>query len=248
MTDYSQKIKYAIQYLDSRLAREILVNAKDDPTIEIDSEDFDKLSYLRLSSLSPNRLQELIKKGILIAYKMPGFDLKAKLIDYIEELEDTMEQVNMVKFIQSILVSNAELLGNRKISYKDGEVAPSLANWIADFQIHKRTKENGSFQIIQYLNTSPNAKLLDKNNKYILKEVLSLYDLVTDYSEFWDKLPSELSEADQKEFADYINRVVLEENQQDIVANIKESNQVLIDQKLEELKHRQQNHIKTNKS
>jgi hypothetical protein len=201
-----QQIKEAINYHDNQLAWSILVQAAKQPEIKLSRQDYLQLSYLRMSSLDAEKLLSIIQESVLAAFAIPDFDLEAKIADYVEALDYVPAQVDFIIKLKSILVQHEEVLGAQKITLGDKAVTPTIANWIADFELSSATKDKGALGELRYVNTGQNSKLLTPEQREVLKRILNLYDRLAEYESFWNELPEKLPEADMVEFENYIEK------------------------------------------
>ncbi len=211
-----EQIKEAIAYHDNQLAWSILVQAAKQPELQISKPDFLQLSYLRMSSLSPEKLLGVMQESLLAAFAIADFDLEKKIIDYVEALDYVPEQVDFIIKLKSILTQHEETLGTPKITLGEKTVAPTIANWIADFEQTVGAKEKGALGELRYLNTGKNPKLLSPEEREVLKRILNLYDRLSEYESFWNELPEKLSEADMVEFEKYIEQQLAEEEAENL--------------------------------
>ncbi len=211
-----QQIKEAIAYHDNQLAWSILVQAAKQPDIKIARPDYLQLSYLRMSSLDAEKVLLIIQESVLAAFAIPEFDLEKKIADFVEALDYVPAQVDFIIKLKSILTQHEETLGTPKITLGEKTVAPTIANWIADFEQTVGAKEKGALGELRYLNTGKNPKLLSPEEREVLKRILNLYDRLSEYESFWNELPEKLPEADMIEFEKYIEQKFAEEEAENL--------------------------------
>ncbi|QQS22676.1 hypothetical protein IPM19_03530 [bacterium] len=205
-TALQSKIDYAIQYQDNILARELLIASNRDNEMRLDKKAYLKLSYLTMSSLSPQRLMNLVKESILTAYEIPDFNLEEKLSDYIELIDSVPDQVELITGLKSIIEQHQELLGDKPIVVKEKNVPPTISNWIKDLA-DAVTIRHDVLEEIRYINRSPNPQTLTIARREILKNIFRIYDRMAQYAKFWEELPEEIPEDEMAEFEAYLEEM-----------------------------------------
>lgn len=204
-TVIQQKVEDAIYHLDNQKAWQLLVDMKKQTSFDISHEDYLRLSYIRMNSLSTDHLFDLMKDSILVAFSMPDFDLKRKIIDYVELIDYVPAQVDFIVRLKNLLEEHPEQLGKTPITVNGKKVSPTISNWIGDFNSSTSVKEHDVLAELKYINTSINTKNISLELREVLKVLLNLYNLLLQYSNFWNNLPSELSESQLSDFDNYIN-------------------------------------------
>lgn len=212
-----QQVAEAIQYHDNQLAWQILVQVAKQKNLTLPREDSLKLNYLRMNSLDSGKVLLLMQESILVAFTIPEFNLEQKIIDYVELLDYVPAQVDFVKKLRAILENHQELIGSTKIKIDDKMLQPSLANWILDFNRSIQQSDRTVLNEIRYLNTFPNPKILDSEQREMLKMILRLYDRLVQYDELWEDLPDTLPDSELKNFEEYINRKFEEVDSENVI-------------------------------
>ncbi len=85
---------------------------------------------------------------------------------------------NDLKFktkLENALLANEEVLTSQVFKMKGKTRKPTIANWIKDFTMEKGTDMFDDLVLSDYIITSPNAKILNDEEKLLLKKLLILY-------------------------------------------------------------------------
>mgnify|MGYP003441901133 FL=1 len=200
-----QQVADAIHHLDNQKAWEILLMVSKQGGEGLPREDYLRLSYLRMNSLSVDQLTRILEESITVSFTIPDFDLKNKIIEYVELLDYAPAQVEFMQKFKSILEEHEELLGSANLILGNQELSPTIGNWISDFNHNKSVKDRDVLAEMSYLNTAANTKLLDTAQRNILKALLSLYDLLVQYLAFWQNLPENIPESEWNDFEKYLD-------------------------------------------
>lgn len=84
---------------------------------------------------------------------------------------DGLRQEEMAK----ALIDNNERITKNQIVVEEKEVSPTIANWLRDFFKHNGAGEFNDLALLEYLNSSKNAKILIGEEKNILRKMLKAY-------------------------------------------------------------------------
>lgn len=179
---------------------------------------FDNLEKAELAGNKLEKAPSAGKEDLLTLFSK-------RLIESIKADADTVFSLNIFIFkmlnkeaelgekIINILYNNSELLTAKRLVSEEKEVSPTISNWIKDFI---RVNGSGMFTevtLAQYLSTSSNAKLLDSEEKDLLRKVLKLYRNLVFYPESmdgfavedWQIIPYEKTEIKTHEFKDVLD-------------------------------------------
>jgi len=115
---------------------------------------------------------------------------------------DGLRQEEMAK----ALIDNNERITKNQIVVEEKEVSPTIANWLRDFFKHNGAGEFNDLALLEYLNSSKNAKILIGEEKNILRKMLKAYYNINFFPESmenilvddWQIISSNLNE-DKKE-------------------------------------------------
>lgn len=200
------QIAEAINALDSSEAIAVLNMAKKDPTLGLDHNSFLQLQYVRMNSLSPYKMLEVMKQSVLIAYTIPDFILDERIKSYVQQMEDILESVKFVRDVAAVLQASEEVLGNKNLNISGVSMSPTVGNWFKDYLgIVTPDGEKSTFTELQYINTSSNVKTLSAEQKEILKNLIKLNDDCLDMVEDWNSIPTPKTEAEAFEEYDLYN-------------------------------------------
>lgn len=200
------QIAEAINALDSSEAIAVLNMAKKNPALGLDHNSFLQLQYVRMNSLSPYKMLEVMKQSVLIAYTIPDFILDERIKSYVKQMEDILESVKFVRDVAAVLQASEELLGNKNININGVSMSPTVGNWLKDYLgIVTPDGEKSTFTELQYINTSSNVKILSAEQKEILKNLIKLNDDCLDMVEDWNSIPTPKTEAEAFEEYDLYN-------------------------------------------
>ena len=195
-------IDEAIAYQDSVEAIQALSFIKKDPSQEVEHGKFLQLQYVRMNSLSPFKVIELLKESITVAYTIPDFDLGEKVKSYIDLMDDTIGEMKFMKDLVALLKTSEETLGRSNIVVNGTPSKPTIGLWLKDYlTIHTEDGIKNAFTELQYMNTSENTKSLNESEKNILKSLLKLIDYCNDIIAHWDSIPT--PKTDKEAFQEY---------------------------------------------
>ena len=115
---------------------------------------------------------------------------------------DGLRQEEMAK----ALIDNNERITKNQIVVEEKEVSPTIANWLRDFFKHNGAGEFNDLALLEYLNSSKNAKILIDEEKNTLRKMLKAYYNINFFPESmenilvddWQIISSNLNE-DKKE-------------------------------------------------
>lgn len=234
------RIAEAIFHLDNQKAWEILVEVSKLGETELSREDYLRLSYLRMNSLSDTQLLNIIKESILIAFSIPDFDLKKKIVEYVELLDYVPAQIDFIMKLKNLFEVHEELLGSSQILLNGKAVAPTVSNWVSDFNSTLKSRDRDALSELQYLNTSVNPKKLTPEQRGALKVVLNLYNLLSQYSDFWNSLPSELPDKELFDLNKYIDELFTSEDSEEEISAVSSTEPSFIPQFAQESQPLQQ--------
>lgn len=196
-TEIQNTINQAINTHDSPAAIRILNMAKKDPVLGVDPETLAKLGYIRMNSLSPEQLLDLMHKSILAAYSIPDFNLEERLAEYIELLDSVELEMAFTHGLLKVLDQSVEMIGSGTIKVKGVSAQPTIGNWIEDFSSFPSVgPEKDALAEIEYLNKSANVKILSDEQKGILKNIIKFYDKATHNIALYDSIQVPKSEAE----------------------------------------------------
>jgi len=115
---------------------------------------------------------------------------------------DGLRQEEMAK----ALIDNNERITKNQIVVEEKEVSPTIANWLRDFFKHNGAGEFNDLALLEYLNSSKNAKILIDEEQNTLRKMLKAYYNINFFPESmenilvddWQIISSNLNE-DKKE-------------------------------------------------
>lgn len=138
-----------------------------------------KMMWQALPALDKKNKDQILSNNLLAALKNK-VDILTNLDVYLDLFEfgvgPNFEQRRMLGVS---LDQNQERLGLQPIQLKIGqEVAPYLSNWLKDFVSYTDPKslKGISYELTQYLYSSPNVKNLKPDERQILSQVIAIYD------------------------------------------------------------------------
>ena len=200
--DFQTTLNDALQYNSPHDAVRVLSYVKKNPSTSIDDETKAKLSYIRLSSLYPDQLLELMGRSLLVAYKIPGFLLSEKLLQYGDGLLDPAEEVSLYKKIVEIIEDSNEVFGSSSMTLSNKNSPVTIGSLIKEYDaFYTQNNEHDALMQMKFINTSTNAKSMNPSDRAVFQDILKIYDRALSMSQFWDSLEVP---KDQKElYKDY---------------------------------------------
>ncbi len=180
----------AIQYHDVHLAVLTLNWAAKHPEFVVSDTEMIQLKYVRINSLPVIKLLQLMKQSILTAYTIPDLLLSDAIEEYIVELDNVNEEIELYKNLLTIIESHQELLGTADIIVAGIKVKPTIANWFKDYSVISNIENKTALDEAQYITTSSNVRLLEEHERAVLRDVFNLYDDCKEKLYEWETTPS----------------------------------------------------------
>lgn len=194
--ELQNQIQSAIKYFDLEAAIKIISTLQKTGELDMSDPDILKLYYIRINSLSTNQLYEVLKSSMLVAYEIEDYKLSESLKEFFLQYNFIPEEVELCSKIIKLLQTSEEVLGTKYISLLGKDTAPYIHYWISDHANAVGSKKRDALSLMQYLNTSPNVKTLTQHERYILKDVLEIYDYCEDIVSLWEQLPDKIDDRD----------------------------------------------------
>lgn len=182
ITDLSLSIQEAIEFRDQPLALEVLTYIQKNGSSNVDEVTINKLSYVRLSSLSLFKASVLLKESILVAYQIPEYVLSGRLIQFVEQIDLIPDMIEFVERLENTLDSNEEILGSQ-----------SIGKWIQDYENYPQNNRD-AFSQTRYISGAAASKSLSKEEKDVLTDLLKISNYIYYILTYWqllDQLPQE---------------------------------------------------------
>ena len=137
-----------------------------------------KMMWQALPALDKKIKQEILNDKLLLAIENK-IDVLANLDAYLYIYEYGVGPDYEERHIFGhSLDQNQERLGSNNLKLKSGqEILPYLSNWVKDYSSYTNPKspKGVSYELTQYLYSSPNVKNLTTRQKEILAQVIRLY-------------------------------------------------------------------------
>lgn len=201
-TEQQNTITATIETQDSLTAIRLLGLKKKDPSFELDDQTELELRYVRMNSLSAEQLLNLMGESILAAYMIPDFDLYIRIKDYIDQLDNVGEEIKFTQGLLKVLDVSDEVLGNANISLKSSPVKATIGNWLEDYSSYPTGgRGKDALSEVEYMNKSPNVKLLSDSEKNVLKNIITIYDKAVQTIALYDSI--EVPKSQKELYKDY---------------------------------------------
>lgn len=143
------------------------------------------------SLLEKEEISGIIKDNLArLLIRESGLEEEIALLNqsiFFHLADDGLFQEELVKN----LVENVEKITNKSIIIDDRPTSPTISNWIKDFLKFHGADIFNDLILIQYLNRGENVKLLNVEEKEILKKVLKTYRNLNFFPESLENLPIE---------------------------------------------------------
>ncbi|GEM_PF-2029378 len=183
-------IKDIIATNDVREAVRLLVFLKKSPKIEIDQNLLMQLQYVRMNSLTPSRLLDLLRASVLACYSIPNSLLSEKLKEYLIQLDSVPEEIDFFEKFIKLLETDEELIANSKLVVKGQPFIPSIKNFIADFNSSTNDFSNKDALVeIRYFSNSPYINSLPEERKFIARDIIKSYNYAKSSLQEWNSIP-----------------------------------------------------------
>jgi hypothetical protein len=139
-----------------------------------------KMMWQALPALEKKIKESCLNDNVLFALKnkieiVGNIDAYLYLFEYGVGPDKEERQM----FISSFTRNN-ERLGNEQLTLKSGDkVAPTLLNWLKDFLSYTDANsalKGASYELTQYMYSSPNVKALNPSDKELLSEIITIYN------------------------------------------------------------------------
>lgn len=136
-----------------------------------------RLMWQALFSFSSQSRHKILGKNLVFSLRH-GVDALAYLKNVMDVYEFGMgaDEDERRKYLYN-LTNNEERLGREPLRLKtDEHTPPTVKNWLRDFTAFTTaTKKTGNFAVIDYLNSSANARKLSTEDRDVLKRVFEIY-------------------------------------------------------------------------
>lgn len=177
----TRDVELAVRILNSSLAR------------SLDERSLSTLSYVRFNSLSIAAALKLVGRTILAGYDIDGFSIKAAVQDYLDQYNYPPDEIQFSRSLLEVLMKHNEQIGQNPIEVSGQRVPPTIGAFLSDFNDTTQLSplENDALSILQYINNSPNVKLLTIPNRTIIKDIIELYGYLNRTVAMWDLVPSD---------------------------------------------------------
>ena len=119
---------------------------------------------------------DLFKSHYTIIFRIPNFDIWAKLKHVLLGIIPLDERDKLKKQIREVLLRNQEKLTDKKFVIDNQKKLPTVANWLIDYNKNLGTGEISNLAKTQYLINGNNLKNLDKDEKDKVKSLFNLYE------------------------------------------------------------------------
>ncbi len=183
-------LKDALQRLNAKSAVELLNMSEKNPSMNLDNITKIRLSYVRMNSLSLNRLTDLMQQSILQSYTLPDFLLSEKIETFAELLFDPEQEIELYDRIGFILSGSTERVVTQSITINGKAEVATISNFIADYINTFNEVDRDALTQLKYINNSPNVKDLLEVQRAVIKDLLKLYDKAEDMVVMWQTLPT----------------------------------------------------------
>lgn len=138
-----------------------------------------EMSYVLLLLLGRIEVLDLFKKHflkVMIIGLANNIKVDDKLKSYVFTINNDAEKQRFVDDIRENIKENNEILGNKRINVNGESSKSTIKNWLKDYDKVVGAGEHGELDISNYLFKTENAKILNSDDKNILKEILRLYE------------------------------------------------------------------------
>lgn len=140
---------------------------------------FLKLRLFAFRNLSLSEQLEFLKKYTVLTLS-DGLDLQNVIFKYIDIFASGQTILPLTKQFANSMVSSKALLGEPKAFTNN--FIPTLANWLSEYQASLNRRKNNStpavFDILTFIDTNANVKLLTEFQKEVLRALLNLYNFL----------------------------------------------------------------------
>jgi hypothetical protein len=188
MTNDSIQLEEALLYKNPRAAIAVLHSTEEGKALDRSTQI--KLTYVRMISLSLEKLIELLEDSLIIPYDLPDFLLSEMITKYIESDLNPVNESKLWLKLKEIIEKNQESIGAKELLVGGKKVPPTIQNWIADYNAFYGASgdEHDPLHQIKYINSSENFRALDEKSKTILLDILKLYDRSVAFTKLWNSL------------------------------------------------------------
>lgn len=135
-----------------------------------------KLRWVGMQIMTETQVEEMFKNHFAKIFSIPGFNIWNKLKIILLANPVYEERDNFKKNITRALLSNREKLTSKNLSINKQEQAPTVGNWISEYNFTLGTGRVDEVKRTQYLINSENVKKLNENEKQKLKILFNLYE------------------------------------------------------------------------
>lgn len=165
----------------------------------------DKLQFIRLPNVEEKELLELVGRRLIDGLSIPGYKLSDKIGTRLLFMNFPEDQNMFMEQFFERLKKNALTIGQKNITINDQPLSPTVQNWFRDYDNFPASNAARSYlDEVNYINKSPNAQSLAKEDRDKLLELLKVYDSLRNQVSLFYSLPEAKS---QDEYFDAIDKV-----------------------------------------
>jgi hypothetical protein len=181
------------------LSEEDAFEARDDLTNEI----FSELLIVRNPFVdSIETVEEFFRERLLYLFQNEedAKNVNEAVLVFLSEDEKFQEN------IRHLLLENNEKLGVKRITINGTETDQTISNWLRDFIAQHGSEELDELALAKYLTQSPNIKLLNAEEKELVRKLFKTYYNITFFPdslldipvEDWEIIPTLINEEKKK--------------------------------------------------
>lgn len=154
-----------------------------------------ELQFVRFLAISEAELFTLFAHHLTLAYEIPDYDLVQKFGDRFALAGFPDQQAEFLGKILQALEQNDEFMGQTPLKSKNGELKPTLGNWIKLYNETPFTnRQRGPLEAIQFI--EKNGAGLSDVEKLMLTEIFKIYNGSKNWLTEYNALP-EATESDE---------------------------------------------------
>ena len=136
-----------------------------------------KYKLVAMPVLSAGEVLDVLENHLLLALKSPDLDIKRRFDGFLLTFSSDLDMARFIELAEKILEQSNTKIGSALLTKPEGEVIPTIANWIkVYFAANSGKPERGSFEQISFVTNDKNAQKLSGADKETLKKIRDCYD------------------------------------------------------------------------
>lgn len=136
-----------------------------------------KAQFVFLFDVSERELLDLVEKHLHLVLGS-GYDIILNLKNHFKNINDLEKRDALKSQLRERMLKNRHKITDKKIKINSIEQEPSIANWLKDYYSKLGLDPVGALKSNQYLLNDKNTKKIADNDRELLKELFSIFEIL----------------------------------------------------------------------